>query len=523
VVADPVVSPLKALLGLPAAQPIGTTSSSPYSGSPTFDEVPLHVAGQTPPLNAFAIVDSGSDDYVHYGRIIHGQEENPRADPTRLQQNRAYAVGGRDPRPGDRAPHVTRIITVQIMGEIYVETGLLAIRDPGELPQTGRPVYLLDAGMIPVLLNLPTSPDDGLDLGTCEAGGSAVTLRLPVEALARHLTIVGKTGVGKSHAAAVLIEECVRLGIPVFAFDVLKDLINATETLGGRNYQAGARDFRIPYSIIGLTEFLAFIPNLTRDQQEIVAAAYDAVYAEALRELEDAGGISVDVQRLMDEITAVGSAAGQDAVAARAARRVTAFLSRSTLLTTTTQDWLNELRAKPMINVFVGHLPQRQRNLVVAATARMLQILRRRDKVPPFELVLDEAHLFLPSDHTESPSTSVVREMVQTARHDGIGITLLTQSPSSMDRRAFVTCNTRLVFALDPEDMRLVAGHLGDLPQAVIDRIPRMRRGRCILSSAMDVLRHSVQLDVRQRETPGGAPTPNLAKEAKTWRATMMS
>lgn len=423
-----------------------------------------------------------------------------------------------DPRPGDSAPHVTRVARAQLMGEIHIAEDGIDIRDAHELPQTGRPVHVLGADVVPRILGLPVDSDGGLDLGSFESGGRSESIRIPIEALARHITIVGKPGVGKSHAGGVIVEECKRLGIPVVSFDVLGDLTRATTELNGLNYQAGSHDFRIPYSIIGLSEFLAFIPNLTRDQQEIVSAAYDRIHQEALRSLEDSGVINISLSRLLDEIRDVGTATGQSAVASRAQTRVTAFYNRSTLLTTSTQEWLERIKGTDVINVDVGHLPQRQRNLVAAATARMLQTLRRNGEVPPFILVLDEAHLFLPSGGHETPSVPVIRELVQTARHDAIGVLLLTQSPSSMDRQSFLICNTRIVFALDPENLRLVAGHLSDLPEAAVDRIPRMRRGRCILSSAMDVLRHSVQVDVRARRTSSGAPTPNLAKEAKSWR-----
>jgi hypothetical protein len=516
------VSPeLATFLCLTPESRIGTTSSSPYSGSPTFDEVPFHIAGTTPAIGTLVVVESGSDDYAFYGRVIGGEEQNPRAEPYLLQQNQAYQVGTREPRPGDSAPHVTRIGKAQIMGEIHFAEGNGDVRDAEELPQTGRGVYVLGANVLPILFDLPVAPDDGLDLGTFTSGGQTTTVRLRVDALARHLTFVGKPGVGKSHAGGVLVEECNRLGIPVVSFDVLGDLTRATEELGGRNYRAGTADFRIPYSVIGLAEFLAFIPNLTRDQQEIVAAAYDRVHGDAIRDLEDQGAIDIPLSQLLNEIAAIGAATGQQPVASRAQTRVSAFFSRSVLLTSVTQDWLDQIQMNPVVNIEVGHLPQRQRNLVVAAAARMLQVMRRRNKIPPFELILDEAHLFLPSGGDHTPSVPVIRELVQTARHDAIGIALLTQSPSSMDRQSFLICNTRLVFALDPEDMHLVAGHLSDLPEAAVERIPRMRRGRCILSSAMDLVRYSVQLDVRQRRTSAGAPTPNLAKEAAKWRAMM--
>jgi DNA helicase HerA-like ATPase len=70
-----------------------------------------------------------------------------------------------------------------------------------------------------------------------------------MEAIARHLAVVGKTGVGKSYFVGVLVEELVRHGIPVIAFDVLGDMLKATEDLGGCNFKAG-ENFRVPIQLL---------------------------------------------------------------------------------------------------------------------------------------------------------------------------------------------------------------------------------------------------------------------------------
>lgn len=82
------VQNIKDKLGLTDEVRLGTTSSSPFLGSPTFDEIPFHVGnGKTPALGTYIIIERHSDNIVHYGRIISGTEDNPRADPSSLQQN----------------------------------------------------------------------------------------------------------------------------------------------------------------------------------------------------------------------------------------------------------------------------------------------------------------------------------------------------------------------------------------------------------------------------------------------------
>ena len=498
---------------------LGTTSSSPNLGSPTFDEVPFHVdVDRRPALGTYVIIVSDTEEVAHYGRIISGTEDNPRANPASLQQNQAYQVGQKDPRPTDRAPHVTRVMTAEVLGEIYLsDGGNKTVKEPNQLPQTGKGVYELPADLIPWLQNIPDSPDKGFHIGQIESGNRSVDFVLPMEAIARHLAVVGKTGVGKSYAVGVLIEELVRHGIPIIAFDVLGDVVNAAEDLGGRNFRAG-EDFRVPYSVIGLSEFLGFVPNLTSDQSELASLAYDLIFNKAFNNLEATGEVDIPIKSLINEIQSVGAEFGQAAVGGRAARRVETAFNRNRLLSTKTENWLSEVAEKPIINVFIGHLSQQQRNLIVGATARMLQALRKREKIPPFVFVLDEAHFFLPSGGEITPSTYVIREMIRTARHDAIGIALITQSPSSMDKQVLLTCNTRVVFALDPDDLRLVSGTMGDVSEEIMSRIPKLAKGTAIVSSATDIMRHPALVRIRKRRTREGAPTPNLAEEVMKWR-----
>ena len=508
---------IKKVLGISEESLIGTVASSIYLGSPTFDEIPFHVrSGCLPALNSYVVDERDSDVILHYGRITSGTEDNPRADPSVLQKNAAYQVGQKDPRPGDKSPHVTRVLKVEVLGEIRLEDDSPTIKEPALLAQTGKGVYELPASLIPWLLNIPDDPDKGLHIGTVQSGKDAVEIILPFETIPRQTLVCGKTGTGKSYFAGVLVEEVVRQGIPAVSFDVLGDLTRATEDLGGRNFRAGM-NFRVPYATIGLSEFLGFIPNLTREQSELVSIAYETVSGEALDTLNKEGRVTMPLERLLDEIVAVGASCGQAPVAGRAIQRVRAAVMRNSLLTTRTEEWLVELTEKPMINVFIGHLGQNGRSLVVGASARMLQTLRRRDRVPPFALVLDEAHLLLPSgEHT--PSTSVLREMIRTARHDSIGVILITQSPSSMDKNTVLTCNTRVVFALDREDLRLISGALNDLPEEAIARIAKLPKGSAVVSSSPEIMRHSVLVRVRKRRTREGAPTPDMREEVKKWR-----
>lgn len=427
-------------------------------------------AGRRPGLNTFvAVLRDNDGERAHCGRIIAGREINLRAGPLSMQRDDAYGMRRPDIRPSEMSPDLIRVMEIELLGEIAAASdGSLQMCEPEQLPHTGQPVHELPAAVIPAILGLPAG-DCGLHLGSIESGGSSVPFVLPNTALARH----------------------------IFAGD--------------------DSDFRIPYAIAGHEEFLAFIPSLTPDQRDIVLPAYDGVFDMAMTALDKGEEINVPLGELTRRIRDIGRAIRSNA-SDRAAGRVEAAFRRSRLLTDQPVKWMETLTDHGIVNIHVGKLAQRERNLVTGATARILQTLRRNERVPPFVLVIDEAHLFLPGGGSVSPSTMVLREMIRTARHYAVGIVLLSQSPSSMDRQILLACNTRALFALDAEDLRAVEGQIGDLPEETIRRIPRMARGKAVFASGMDIMRYPVIVRIRGRRTTHTAETPDLAKAVREWQ-----
>jgi DNA helicase HerA-like ATPase len=514
---------VKKALNLADDARIGDTSSSEFSaegGTPTFDRIPFRVlAGKNPSLNTFVVALRQNNDLVaHYGRVIEGSEMNIKARPTAMQQDDAYGMKRPDVRSSEQSPHLVRTMQIELLGELHYDNGKLKVVEPRSLPHTGQAVYEIPADAIPAMLNIPTDTDEGLHLGHIASGGRRVSFLLPNTAIARHIAILGKTGVGKTYAAGVLMEELYNKDIPILSFDVLGDMAQTAKELRGRHIMAGTQAFKIPYSILGLGEFLSFIPNITSDQRDLIGAAYGLVFDQALDLLDKGRPIHIPFSQLTGEIERIGRRINSRATD-NAVRRTEVALDRSRLLTEKAVTWPNLLAKSPLTNIYVGHLDQNQRNLVVGAAARILQRLRRRKVIPPFVLVIDEAHLFLPGGVSPPPSTAVLRELVRTARHDEIGIVMLSQSPSSLDRQILLTCNTRMLFALDPEDLRVVAGQIGDLPEESINRIPRMARGTAVLTSGMDIMRHPVIVHIRERTiTTHVADTPDMHEAVKKWR-----
>jgi len=136
-------------------------------------------------------------------------------------------------------------------------------------------------------------------------------------------------------------------------------------------------------------------------------------------------------------------------------------------------NWKRLLQHYPVVNIDCARLDQSQLQLIVAATLRDLTAHRIEDRIPPYVVVLEEAHLLVPETE-ESPCKQVIRENVRTGRHYGICVVLITQSPVDIDKKTIRQCNTRLIFALEADQLDSLRGVRADTTEDMLRRLPKM-------------------------------------------------
>lgn len=481
---------------------------------PTYLQAPVMFSAPVRPYEPIVIELPSQDGLWLYGRVVEAIEVNYEATPDRMRRRQAYDIP-MDPRRED-SPELYRIAMVEILGALQEADGRLEILEREILPETGARAFRMPPRMIAAAFGIP---ENGLELGTLAAGVRA-PFRLPPEALARGIGIFGRPGTGKSYAAGVLIEEMREMGLPVLIIDIHGETVETAMALGGVTLQPG-RDFKIPLRHLEFSELEALLPRLTEVHVDYISAAFQ----ELLEEDRDFG--IEDLARKTEEI---GRQLGaQHEAEKRAARRVR-FLKRDPLIwdpasgpgggaAVQPEDWARLLQERGTVNVYVGGLTQERRDMTAAALCRMLQSYREQDRIPPFAFVLDEAHAFIPSGGSETASRRVIRNFVRRGRHLKVAPILISQSPAGIDRQVLLLLNTRLIFALDGEDLRALSGFLADAPEELIARIPKLPQGTALAAAGMEILRHVALVRVRSRRTPHGAPTPDLAAEARAWRA----
>jgi DNA helicase HerA-like ATPase len=435
------------------------------------------------------------------GRVVGSVEVNPHESPTRVTTRDVFPEMKAE-YPGEGvSTSIYRVYEAQILECLDGR----AIVPPEDMPQAGAPVFLPDDDVFFDASGLIPDPDGGLHIGQTAftlGSGKPAPVVLKREAIQRHFFIGGATGTGKSYGTGVLIEEVHKHGIPVIIFDSQDEYAAMTEDLGGKTLAPGV-DYWVKLSSLTDRELVDLIPTLSTDQQRDTVAM---AFLELKKRKRD-----FNVTTLCAEIDSLEDRMGKTSHKGVASARVRASLEKVRVLGGET-PWSDIIRPRSVVNIGCSGLMQSELQLVIAATLRELQGQRVAGAILPFMVVLDEAHLFVP-ENDWSPSKQIIREMVRIGRHFGICVVLITQSPIDIDKKVIRQCNTRLVFALEPDQLDTLKGIKADAPKELFDRLPKLPRGTCLVSGTYETIRHATLVAIRQRSTTHGGHAPDIFSE----------
>ncbi|MCS7098611.1 MAG: DUF87 domain-containing protein [Candidatus Methanomethyliaceae archaeon] len=130
-------------------------------------------------------------------------------------------------------------------------------------------------------------------------------------------------------------------------------------------------------------------------------------------------------------------------------------------------------------------------------------------QIPPFYLVLDEAHIFAGRGKQKDPlikeCSEVVRRFAQEGRKFGANLIVLTQRPQLLDMTVRSLSATWIIHQLtDPNDVK-IAIESGGLSKEWSDKINWLEPGEAIITGDV-VERIPLHIKIRRRETRHGAP-----------------
>lgn|GEM_PF-4788104 len=405
-------------------------------------------------------------------------------------------------------PGVYQAVETDLVDCFMVRDGRLRPIGRTRSPIPGNPVYRANEYVVEAIVGRPVHR---LRLGYL-SGTRGVDFVLDANTLMRHCLIVGNPGTGKSYFRGVLMEELFDIRARQVNFDPLDEYSNAVSDLGGVNLLIG-RDYRPRLDYLSEFEFTSLIEAaIPTEFQRAIAREGFIRFVEESRRREQQGGTPLDPQELIDYVWAAAHAmrAGEE-TRTNVIERLKTFLNSLSVLGVGGIDLARTIEENRLVNFVFRDVTETQITFSVASILKEIMNLRGNNRIGTLLVSTDEAHLLVPSGKSNPPSKGVIKRLMRYGRHFGIGVMLITQLPASLDPEVVNLPSVRVFFATSTDQVKGISYLLSDLPRMVLEDIPRLERGTCIITGAKDLIRHSAYVRIRSdRRTRHGAPTPPL-------------
>lgn len=343
-------------------------------------------------------------------------------------------------------------------------------------PSPGTRVKVASAEHLKLFLGFDEK--SGLNLGTIENHDVAVKLNL-TRLLRKHVAILAQSGMGKSVAVKTLIEELLirktgqgRLAVIVMDphgeytnFSLPKpksgvDYSHQTRVIKGREVRLG-----VPHLDVGL--IASMVSGLSSPQQRELKKVLSRLVSEMK------GGLGP-----FDFNTVKSAIASDKEMKGETSKILLSWilaLEELNLFAKTDLPSISDMARPGFLTVvdLSDIVDMKKKQLIVSFFAKRLFWDRMKKRVPPFLLVIEEAHQFIPERVKEERALSkpIIEQIAREGRKFGASLCLVSQRPVNLSTTALANCGSHLILRItNPYDLK----HIGESSEGIDSQSERM-------------------------------------------------
>jgi uncharacterized protein len=355
----------------------------------------------------------------------------------------------------------------------------------------GAKVYRAEEDLIGSVLGLEHRVAAGAYVGLLRNHNLRIELDIN-QLVQRHVSVLAKTGGGKSYLLGVLIEELLRHKVTCVIIDphgeygslriaAEKNGVHARFGVESQGFARQIKEFSPDVTLNPQAKPLTFSLRHVDPRDLLVFMGLTNVksFLAPLKQLLD------DVGATNPEFTVtdlVHAAARMEGNAFETLHERLEYVEQTKLLAPQGTS-LNELVEKGMATLINlrGVTPDVQ-ELVVARIASTLFENRKKGKIPPLFLVIEEAHNFSPQQGSAS-SSRILKNIASEGRKFGLGLCVVTQRAARIDKSVLSQCNTQLILQVtNPLDLKAIAQSIEGLTDGMTEMIQSLPVGTALVT-----------------------------------------
>jgi hypothetical protein len=377
-------------------------------------------------------------------------------------------------------------------------------------PQT--PVFSASEELIKNTLGLP---EDGLYVGLLD--GYKININLPVKQLVtKHVSILAKTGAGKSYMAGVLLEELAEQKIPVVVIDPHGEYSSLIKENDEENELRFAEKFGVEPKSYN-DQIQVFSPENNRLKLDSKLTAEELFQCLPIKVSSTQRGLIYSALRnfdrrdytladIMNEISSMPSQSKWNLVAGLEVLKKTGMFSANP---TDPKELVQPGRIS-ILNLKLVR-PEIQQ-MIVFKLAEELFNARKKGLIPGFFLVLEEAHTFCPErGFGEVSSSRIIRMIASEGRKFGLSLCIISQRPARVDKNVLSQCNTQIIMKVtNPNDLKAISDSAEGITAGVKEGIRDLPIGNALI---IGVTEQPVLAEIRIRRSKHGGEVIQVTPE----------
>ena len=361
--------------------------------------------------------------------------------------------------------------------------------------------------------------DNGIHLGEIEHHNVPAKISM-TRLLQKHLALLAMSGAGKSHLAGVLIEELLDRSkeegrVAVIVIDIHGEYggFAHDDSYGSKTTVIDGNEISVPLKKIGSETISEWIPHISTPQRDVLRHTLSK-----LRKDSNAFGFR-EVLAAIDE-----SDVSRDEVK-RALKRSLMELRRYRFLSRTNEKpkLLSDVKSGNLLVLDFSTIDSlRKKQILVSMIARRLFNLRKKGKVPPFLLLIEEAHNFAreKAEEGQAVSRSIIETIAREGRKFGASICLVSQRPVNLSTTALSQCNTHIILRVtNPNDLEHIQMSSEGIDSRIAKSISGLKVGEAIIVG--EAVNYPLFISVRGRKSEKrekGAPLHRQAVDFENSR-----
>ncbi len=360
--------------------------------------------------------------------------------------------------------------------------------------------------------------DNSFYIGTLEGRDNIPVFLDLNKVLTKHISILAKSGSGKSYTSGVIIEEVLEKNIPAVVLDPHGEYTSLRhpndnkkdkeqmirfgiqpasynqqilEFSPNTDINPGSMQLKLDSSNLEASELIHLLPAKLSNMQQ-------GILYSALKNLD-----KIDFDSLLLELENEESSAKWTLInIIDYVKKLNLFSDSPTLISSIVQPG----------KVAVINLKGVSQDVQEVIAYKLLTSLfseRKKGNIPPFLLVVEEAHLFIPErSFGEAKSSSILRQICAEGRKFGLSVCLITQRPSRVEKNALSQVSTQIVLKItNPHDIKTVSSSLEGITTEAESEIRNIPIGTAMVVGVVDT---PLFVNIRPRRTKHGGQAVNI-------------